>query len=145
MKKEFNTPYTLCKVIAIVAIAVMAVACILGCRATKNEGAASVKAQIGTVLQLAYENGGKAAVSNRIERLVVEGKLTDEQAVRLQTLVDIACEKLIEDLAGGEEVEGIIATPVTEDPDGCTDSPPCDVNAAGDDGKTGGAEGATSS
>ena len=145
MKKEFNTPYTLCKVIAIVAIAVMAVACILGCRGTKNEGAASVKAQIGTVLQLAYENGGKAAVSNRIEQLVVEGKLTDEQAVRLQTLVDIACEKLIEDLAGGEDVGGIIAIPDADAAGGCTNSTPCDANAAGGDGGTGTAEGATTS
>lgn len=145
MKAQMNTPCTVCKVIAIVAIAVMVAVCILGCKATRDSGAAGVKTQIGTVLQLAYENGGKEAVSNRIERLVVEGKLSSEQAVRLQALAEIACERLIEDLVGGEEVEGIIATPVAEDPDGCTVSPPCDANAAGDDGKTGGAEGAASS
>jgi hypothetical protein len=111
----------------------MAVFCLLGCTATKRE---SVKTQLSAVLQLAYENGGKAAVSNRIEELVVEGKLSQEQASQLQALAEIACEKLIIDLARGGAVEDTNPTGNGGSSDGCTISPPCDANADGGDGAT---------
>ena len=133
MKAQMNMPYNICKVMVIIAILVMAVFCLLGCTATKRE---SVKTQLSAVLQLAYENGGKAAVSNRIEELVVEGKLSQEQASQLQALAEIACEKLIIDLARGGAVEDTNPTGNGGSSDGCTISPPCDANADGGDGTT---------
>ena len=133
MKAQMNMPYNICKVMVIIAILVMAVFCLLGCAATKRE---SVKTQLSAVLQLAYENGGKAAVSNRIEELVVEGKLSQEQASQLQALAEIACEKLIIDLARGGAVEDTNPTGNGGSSDGCTISPPCDANADGGDGAT---------
>ena len=133
MKAQMNMPYNICKVMVIIAILVMAVFCLLGCTATKRE---SVKTQLSAVLQLAYENGGKAAVSNRIEELVVEGKLSQEQASRLQALAEIACEKLIIDLARGGAVEDTNPSGSRDSSGGCTTSPPCDANADGGDGAT---------
>ena len=145
MKGYMNTPYTLCKAIVIAAFAVFAVACILGCRATGNATAAGVKEQVGTVLLIAYENGGKEAVSNRIDQLVAEGKLTAEQATRLQTLVDIACERLIADLVQGEVGGGLNATTNAAPAKGSVDLAPSGASTDGGGGTTGGAEGAASS
>ena len=133
MKAQMNMPYNICKVMVIITILVMAVFCFLGCTATKRE---SVKTQLSAVLQLAYENGGKAALSNRIEELVVEGKLSQEQAAQLQALAEIACEKLIIDLARGGAVEDTNPTGNGGSSDGCTISLPCDANADGGDGAT---------
>lgn len=134
MKAQVNTPCTVCKVMVIVAIVAMAVASFLGCKALNNEGAVS-KTQIGTALQLAYENGGREAISNRIEQLVVEGKLSGEQAVRLQALADIACERLIEDLVKSEALGTTNSTGNAGSSDGCTTSPPCDASGGGETGK----------
>ena len=143
MKGYMNTPYTLCKVIVIAAFAVLAVACILGCRATGSAMAKGVKEQVGAVLLIAYENGGKEAVSNRIDQLVAEGKLTAEQATRLQTLVDIACERLIADLV--QEGVGTNATTNAAPAEGSVDLAPSGASTDGGGGETGDAGSAASS
>ena len=86
MKAQMNTPCNLCKVMMIMAIVALDIAAFLGCSTMKTEGITSAKNQFATVLQLAYDNGGRLAVSNRIEELVVERKLFPEQAKRLQLL-----------------------------------------------------------
>ena len=136
MKAQMNTPWVICKAMMVITIVALAVTAMLGCSITKSESVASAKTQLSAILQLAYENGGKAAVSNRIEELVVEGKLSQEQASRLQALAEIACEKLIIDLARGGAVEDTNPTGNGGSSGGCTISPPCDANADGGDGAT---------
>ena len=136
MKAQMNTPWVICKAMMVITIVALAVTAMLGCSITKSESVATAKTQLSAILRLAYENGGKAAVSNRIEELVVEGKLSQEQASRLQALAEIACEKLIIDLARGGVVEDTNPSGSRDSSGGCTISPPCDANADGGDGAT---------
>lgn len=114
MKNKVNSSCAICKIVAILAILAASVAFIVGCASFKSEGAGT---QLAAIIQLAYENGGREAVSNRIDELVVEGKLSQDQALRLQKLADLACDKLIEDLANGEIQ---IESPKVEPTDGST-------------------------
>ena len=116
MDGKFNTPRTVCKAIVAVAIAAVAVAAIIGC---ESIGGASRKQNIATVIQTAYDLGGREAVSNKIESLVAEGKLTPSQAVRLHALAQLAYEGIMDDLATGDAATN--AAPASASQDGCTD------------------------
>ena len=124
-----------------VAIAAIAVAAIIGC---ESMGGGTRKQNIAAVIQTAYDFGGRemhlrrsrqvprrakrgalrskvargCAVSNKIEELVAEGKLTPSQAyppseasaeggsmrgVRLHALAQLAYEGIMDDLARGEK------------------------------------------
>ena len=95
MNGKINTPRTVCKAIVAVAIAAIAVAAIIGC---SSLGGGSRRQSIATVIQTAYDLGGREAVSNKIESLVAEGKLTPSQAVRLHALAQLAYEGIMDDL-----------------------------------------------
>ena len=116
MNGKVNTPRTVCKAIVAVAIAAVAVAAIIGCEST---GGGTRKQNIATVIQTAYDYGGREAVSNKIESLVVEGKLTPSQAVRLHALAQLAYEGIMDDLATGDAATN--AAPASASQDGCTD------------------------
>ena len=116
MDSKINTPRTVCKAIVAVAIAAIAVAAIIGC---SSLGGGSRKQNIATVIQTAYDMGGREAVSNKIESLVAEGKLTPSQAVRLHALAQLAYEGIVEDLnAGGGTATN--AVPASASQGGCT-------------------------
>ena len=115
MDGKFNTPRTVCKAIVAVAIAAVAVAAIIGC---ESIGGASRKQNIATVIQTAYDLGGREAVSNKIESMVAEGKLTPSQAVRLHALAQLAYEGIMDDLAGGA-VAPTNAVPASASQGGC--------------------------
>ena len=116
MDSKINTPRTVCKAIVAVAIAAIAVAAIIGC---SSLGGGSRRQNIATVIQTAYDLGGREAVSNKIESLVAEGKLTPSQAVRLHALAQLAYEGIVEDLnADGTATN---ATPASASQGGCTD------------------------
>ena len=117
MDSKINTPRTVCKAIVAVAIAAIAVAAIIGC---SSLGGGSRKANIATVIQTAYDMGGREAVSNKIESLVAEGKLTPSQAVRLHALAQLAYEGIVEDLNAGSGT-ATNATPASASQGGCTD------------------------
>ena len=117
MNGRINTPRTVCKAIVAVAIAAIAVAAIIGC---SSLGGGSRKANIATVIQTAYDMGGREAVSNKIESLVAEGKLTPSQAVRLHALAQLAYEGIVEDLNAGSGT-ATNATPASASQGGCTD------------------------
>lgn len=101
------------KLMAALAFMVALGAAIVGCTSVKSGSAGK---QLASIIALAYENGGREAVTNRIDELVLEGKLKPEQGARLQKLADLACEKLIEDLANGE-----IDVEYSEDGEDCGD------------------------
>jgi hypothetical protein len=116
MNGKINTPRTVCKAIVAVAVAAIAVAAIIGC---SSLGGGSRRQNIATVIQTAYDLGGREAVSNKIESLVAEGKLTPSQAVRLHALAQLAYEGIMDDLAAGGTVTN--APPPTCSQGGCTD------------------------
>ena len=115
MNGKVNTPRTVCKAIVAVAIAAVAVAAIIGCEST---GGGTRKQNIATVIQTAYDYGGREAVSNKIESLVAEGKLTPSQAVRLHALAQLAYEGIMDDLTTGDAVTN--AAPASASHGGCT-------------------------
>ena len=123
MDAKYNTPRTVCKAIVAVAIAAVAVAAIIGC---SSLGGGSRRQNIATVIQTAYDMGGREAVSNKIESLVAEGKLTPSQAVRLHALAQLAYEGLMDDLATGDAVTN--AAPASASQGGCTDCSVPDAN-----------------
>ena len=116
MDGKFNTPRTVCKAIVAVAIAAVAVAAIIGC---ESIGGGTRKQNIAAVIQTAYDLGGREAVSNKIESLVAEGKLTPSQAVRLHALAQLAYEGIMDDLATGDATTN--AVPASAFQGGCTD------------------------
>jgi hypothetical protein len=99
-----------------VAVAAIAAAAIIGCA---SSGGGSRKQNIAAVIQTAYDLGGREAVSNKIESLVREGKITPSQATRLHALAQLAYEGIVEDLAA----DGGAATnaPPVCDGGGCSD------------------------
>ena len=94
MNGKSNTPRTVCGIIVAVAVAAAAIAAIVGCA---TDGG-SRRQNIAAVIQTAYDLGGREAVSNKIESLVAEGKLTPSQAVRLRALAQLAYEGIMDDL-----------------------------------------------
>ena len=124
MDGKVNTPRTVCKAIVAVTIAAVAVAAIIGCEST---GGASRKQNIATVIQTAYDFGGREAVSNKIESLVAEGKLTPSQAVRLHALAQLAYEGIMDDLTTGNAATN--AVPASASQGGCTDCSLPDASA----------------
>ena len=117
MNGKINTPRTVCKAIVAVAVAAIAVAAIIGC---SSLGGGSRRQNIATVIQTAYDLGGREAVSNKIESLVAEGKLTPSQAIRLHALAQLAYEGIVEDLNAGSGT-ATNATPASASQGGCTD------------------------
>ena len=127
MDEKFNTPRTVCKAIVAVTIAAVAVAAIIGC---ESIGGGTRKQNIAAVIQTAYDLGGREAVSNKIESLVSEGKLTPSQAVRLHALAQLAYEGIMDDLTTGGAATN--ATPTSASQGGCGD---CSIpDASGDCG-----------
>ena len=127
MDAKYNTLRTVCKAIVAVAIAAVAVAAIIGC---SSLGEGSRRQNIATVIQTAYDLGGREAVSNEIESLVSEGKLTPSQAVRLHALAQLAYEGIMDDLTTGGAATN--ATPTSASQGGCGD---CSIpDASGDCG-----------
>ena len=117
MNGKINTPRTVCKAIVAVAIAAIAIAAIIGC---SSLGGGSRRQNIATVIQTAYDMGGREAVSNKIESLVREGKLTPSQATRLHALAQLAYEGIMDDLATGGGA-ATNATPSAACQGGCSD------------------------
>ena len=116
MGAKYNTPRTVCRAILVVAIAAVSVAAIIGCSSLLG---GQRRRNIATVIQTAYDKGGREAVSNRIESLVAEGKLTPPQGVRLHALAQLAYEGIMDDLTTGDA-----ATNATSDA-GCNEDVNC--------------------
>ena len=115
---------------------------LIGC---SSLGGGSCRQNIATVIQTAYDLGGRemhlrrsrqvprraergalrskvargCAVSNKIESLVAEGKLTPSQAVRLHALAQLAYEGIMDDLTAGGAATN--ATPTSTSQGGCGD------------------------
>ncbi|MGN0847858.1 MAG: hypothetical protein ACI4RA_10810 [Kiritimatiellia bacterium] len=77
-----------------VILGTFAVHLLTGCTTTVKLPAAT-KTVVSAALKDAYAYGGATAVSNRIEQLVVDGKITPEQAIQLHALAQGVYERII--------------------------------------------------
>ena len=80
MNGKINTPRTVCKAIVAVAIAAVAVAAIIGCEST---GGGTRKQNIATVIQTAYDFGGREMHPQRscqVPRRATRGALRSKVA-----------------------------------------------------------------
>ena len=113
MDRRYNTPGRVCMgivVATLVVLAAVAVAAIIGCSSLGEHR----RQNIAQVIQTAYDLGGREAVSNRIESLVREGKLSPTQGARLHALAQLAYEGVMDDLAPATN-----AGPASASPGGC--------------------------
>ena len=113
MDRRFNTPGRVCMGIVaatLIVVASAAVAAIIGCSSIGEHR----RQNIAQVIQTAYDLGGREAVSNRIESLVREGKLSPTQGARLHALAQLAYEGVMDDLAPATN-----AAPASASPSGC--------------------------
>ncbi len=124
-----NTPALVCRVILISILAAMVIAVLFGCSMLKSE---RTKTRLSTAIQYAYDNGGCEAVSNKIEELVREGKISGEQAVRLHALAQLAFAGVLDRLGAGEGAASAVGG---TQPDGCE---ACLLPDARSDGASGG-------
>ena len=76
------------------ALALGAIVNLTGC-ATNDTRLAAAKADVAAVMRVAYEAGGREAVSNRIDALVAEGKLTEDQATMLRAAAQAVYERAL--------------------------------------------------
>ena len=113
MDRRFNTPCRVCRGIiaaTLIVVAAVAVAAIIGCASLGEHR----RQNIAQVIQTAYDLGGREAVSNRIESLVREGKLSPTQGARLHALAQLAYEGVMDDLSPATN-----AAPASASPSGC--------------------------
>ena len=113
MDRRYNTPGRVCMgivVATLVVVAAVAVAAIIGCSSIGEHR----RQNIAQVIQTAYDLGGREAVSNRIESLVREGKLSPTQGARLHALAQLAYEGIMDDLAPATN-----AAPASASQSGC--------------------------
>ena len=84
-----------------------------GCATVKR---AVARERVVEAIKSAYENGGRAAVSNRIERLVADGTLSAKQGAKIHRIMQMAYDGLVRDVASR------IEDAACEDDPAC---PPC--------------------
>ena len=133
MDGKVNTPCRVCRgivAVTLVAVAAIAIAAIIGCSSMGERR----RQNIAQVIQTAYDMGGREAVSNRIESLVAEGKLTPSQAARLHALAQLAYEGIMDDLAPAAN-----AAPASASQGGCGGCSLPDASTGSDGGRADGA------
>ena len=81
---------------------------------------AVARERVVEAIKSAYENGGRAAVSNRIERLVADGTLSAKQGAKIHRIMQMAYDGLVRDVASR------IEDAACEDDPAC---PPCGADA----------------
>ena len=83
------------QVVLAAALAILAMRGVTGCRYLATPEA---KAKIVESLKTAYAEGGRTAVSNRIEKLVVTGDLSRRQAAKLHEIAQGVYDHVVEKL-----------------------------------------------
>ena len=76
-------------------------------------------------IKAAYENGGRAAVSNRIERLVADGTLSARQGAKIHRIMQMAYDGLIGNVAAKIEDAACEDDPACPPCGAGADCPPC--------------------
>ena len=121
MKTYRNGPRVIARMLALalgLAIILLCSRALPGCATVKR---AVARERVVEAIKTAYENGGRAAVSNRIERLVADGTLSAKQGAKIHRIMQMAYDGLIGDVAAK------IEDAACEDDSSC---PPCGADAA---------------
>lgn len=101
MDAKCNTPKVLCLGLLLIAVLTAAISLVVGCETLNRE---ATRREIAAALQIAYDAGGKEAVSNRIEQLVAEGKISRAQGDAIHAWAQVAYATVVDELNGGEAV-----------------------------------------
>ncbi len=121
MKTYRNGPRVVARLLALalgLAIILLCSRALPGCATVKR---AVARERVVEAIKTAYENGGRAAVSNRIERLVSDGTLSAKQGAKIHRIMQMAYDGLIGNVAAK------IEDAACEDDSSC---PPCGADAA---------------
>ena len=73
--------------------------CVKLCTGCTLIGKAAPREKVVEALKSAYESGGREAVSNRIEKLVADGTLSQKQGAKIHELMQKAYEGLVDNLS----------------------------------------------
>lgn len=120
MKTYRNGPRVFARVLALalgLAVIFLCARALPGCATVKR---AVARERVVEAIKAAYENGGRAAVSNRIERLVADGTLSARQGAKIHRIMQMAYDGLIGNVAAK------IEDAACEDDSSC---PPCGADA----------------
>lgn len=100
------------KVAALAAGVAMGIGLFVGCVGVPDAETAArraaVKREVAEVVRLAYEAGGRELVSERIDRMVADGTITEEQAAMIRTAAQAVYERAVDRLAGGTNVTATV-------------------------------------
>jgi len=121
MKTYRNGPRVFARMLALalgLAIILLCSRALPGCATVKR---AVARERVVEAIKTAYENGGRAAVSNRIERLVADGTLSARQGEKIHRIMQMAYDGLIGNVAAK------IEDAACEEDSSC---PPCGADAA---------------
>ena len=125
MKTYRNGPRVFARVLALalgLAIILLCSRALPGCATVKR---AVARERVVEAIKTAYENGGRAAVSNRIERLVADGTLSARQGAKIHRIMQMAYDGLIGNVAAKIEDAACEDDPACPPCGAGADCPPC--------------------
>ena len=125
MKTYRNGPRVFARVLALalgLAVIFLCARALPGCATVKR---AVARARAVEAIKAAYENGGRAAVSNRIERLVADGTLSARQGAKIHRIMQMAYDGLIGNVAAKIEDAACEDDPACPPCGAGADCPPC--------------------
>ena len=125
MKTYRNGPRVFARVLALalgLAVIFLCARALPGCATVKR---AVARERVVEAIKTAYENGGRAAVSNRIERLVADGTLSARQGAKIHRIMQMAYDGLIGNVAAKIEDAACEDDPACPPCGAGTDCPPC--------------------
>ena len=125
MKTYRNGPRVVARMLALalgLAIILLCSRALPGCATVKR---AVARERVVEAIKAAYENGGRAAVSNRIERLVADGTLSARQGAKIHRIMQMAYDGLIGNVAARIEDAACEDDPACPPCGAGADCPPC--------------------
>ena len=125
MKTYRNGPRVFARVLALalgLAVIFLCARALPGCATVKR---AVARERVVEAIKTAYENGGRAAVSNRIERLVADGTLSARQGEKIHRIMQMAYDGLIGNVAAKIEDAACEDDPACPPCGAGADCPPC--------------------
>lgn len=125
MKTYRNGPRVFARVLALalgLAVIFLCARALPGCATVKR---AVARERVVEAIKAAYENGGRAAVSNRIERLVADGTLSARQGEKIHRIMQMAYDGLIGNVAAKIEDAACEDDPACPPCGADTNCPPC--------------------
>lgn len=116
-----NTACLVCRILLVAFVAALAAGIWFssGCISLERQ---ETRTRLAAVIEAAYNAGGCEAVSNRIEKLVADGKISRAQGDAIHAWAQVAYATVIDELDGGAETNACdnCSEVVTNDCDNCS-------------------------